>query len=152
MCPWRRIEGGRKKNGAQLLFPEGFWQIKESHQPHQSPGQGPCAAAGVRSEECHHPAAQREAGALPGVSTAPVLKVRGGRAGAQEFSVFAEDFLSLMSWIPLRGKEKKSVAKTEASAQGNDSVKRIARTSVAVQWLRLHWTIQRTQVQSLVWE
>ena len=25
-------------------------------------------------------------------------------------------------------------------------------TSVAVQWLRLHWTIQRTQVQSLVWE
>ena len=24
--------------------------------------------------------------------------------------------------------------------------------SLAVQWLRLHWTIQRTQVQSLVWE
>ena len=66
-----------------------------------------------------------------------MLKVRGGRAGAQKFSVFAEDFLSLMSWIPLGEKEKKSVAKTEASAQGNDSVKRIARTSVAVQWLRL---------------
>ena len=65
-----------------------------------------------------------------------VLKVCGGKAVVQKFSVFGEDFLNLMSWIPLGGKEKKSVVKIEASAQGDDSPKRIARTSLAVQWLR----------------
>ena len=74
---------------------------------------------------------------------APVLKVCGGKAVAQKFSVFGEDFLSLMSWIPLGGKEKKSVAKTEASAQGNDGPKRIARTSLAVQWLRVSTSTAR---------
>ena len=37
---------------------------------------------------------------------------------------------------PFGGKGKMSVAKIEASAQGDDSPKRIARTSLAVQWLR----------------
>ena len=35
-----------------------------------------------------------------------VLKVCGGKAVVQKFSVSGEDFLNLMSWIPLGGKEK----------------------------------------------
>lgn len=127
------MKGGRKKNGAQLLFLEGFWQIKECHQPHKSPNKAPVLwqECGQKSATTHHRSGKQ--GPCWAVSMALVLKVCGGKAVVQKFSVFGEDFLNLMSWIPLGGKEKKSVAKIEASAQGDNSPKRIARTSLAVQ-------------------
>lgn len=83
---------------------------------------------GIVSEEHHTPVnPQWEAGPFLGcLQGTGAGELSGRKATTGRFSVFGKDFLNLASWVPLRGRAEKSISKTEASGQGDDSLQRTA--------------------------